>query len=817
MENLRRRQQAVVHGERLNIQQDVAHSLVAVELLLATDLVEGLENLGLDLGVTAGSLDTGDVGLLNLLLEHLAGEGREVLGVDTEDRDEGRLRGVTVDVGGGEEVGVAEVDVLDTLGRDVLTLGELEDVLLAVDDLEATELVELTDITSVEPAVGFDSLLVLLVVLIVLSEHGGTTHQDLTTRVGLVIDRVVVVRDGLEADFARTERGAEVAGGVVTVLLDCTNGIGLSHTVALAEVVGEGSAEEFLYVRVELSTSADHGTGIVETDGRANLASPDLIVEEVGVVSLADGESHGGLLGVHNVARQAALEAGSLDSGNANGRVEAVEQTGDGDESVGLEDLEIVDETQYITTEESYGSTRHDGKLVNETSVNVSQWQVRQMDIAALDVAHGTAAADGSDRVSLGHNDTLGGTSGTGCVVDNGLVLPRGRSDGAAGGSTNLLDFLNGVNLDAVLGSDLVENSALGVTGLLSIVEGIERNDDLDSGSARSKLEQHGDVVNRGSNDGKLSVVDDVLGSVGAESVVEGDAEQALGRSSEIYNVPLGAVLAPQTNTVLLAIVAGAAENLDDTLTKVVATIADLAKSLPVKLVLPLLGGGDPVSQTETFAVGESPDGNVELVMHRLNLGLNSLEEWSVDKVEVSVNGGSVGALGTGNWDTVRSSGSRRSREELDESVGVGRERSGSHGDGMGLWPEEEGAGGGVMIWGSSLRCWGKELDENKSNREGSCWKVRNKAEEVRVMYQARTQIQGKKRMRSLRTRRRRKSTTRRRAGGWLWRMRQIGASTPAWRKPKALDSGRGTWRRASVSWGSIAGGGPRQPQIIVP
>lgn len=502
MENLRRRQQAVVHGERLDVQQDVAHSLVAVELLLATNLVEGLENLSLDLGVAAGSLDTGDVGLLNLLLEHLAGESREVLGVDTEDGDEGRLRGVTVDVGGGEEVGVAEVDVLDTLGRDVLTLGELEDVLLAVDDLESTELIELTDITSVEPAIGLNGLLVLLVVLVVLSEHGGTTHEDLTTRVGLVIDRVVVVRDRLKANFARTKRGAQVASGVVTVLLDGTDGIGLRHTVTLTEVVGKGSAKEFLYIRVELSTSADHGTGILETDGGANLASPDLVVDEVGVVGLADGESHGGLLGVNDVARQAALEARSLNGGNTNGGVEAVEQTGDGDESVGLEELEIVDETQDITAEESHGSTRHDGKLVNEASINVSQWQVRQVDIAALDVAHGTAAADGSDRVSLGHDDTLGGTSGTGCVVDDGLVLPRGRSDGASGGGTNLLDFLNGINLDAMLGGDLVENGALGVTGLLSVVEGIERNDDLDGGSARSKLEQHSDVVNGCSNDG---------------------------------------------------------------------------------------------------------------------------------------------------------------------------------------------------------------------------------------------------------------------------------------------------------------------------
>ena len=717
MENLRRRQQAVIHGERLDIQQDVAHSLVAVEFLLATNLVEGLENLGLDLGVAAGSLDTGNVGLLNLLLEHLAGKGREVLGVDTEDGDEGRLRGVTVDVGGGEEVGVAEVDVLDTLGRDVLTLGELEDVLLAVDDLETTELVELTDITSVEPAISLNGLLVLLVVLVVLSQHGGTTHQDLTTRVGLVIDRIVVVRDRLEADFASTERGAQVASGVVTVLLDGTNGIGLSHSVTLTEVVGEGSAKEFLYVRVELSTSADHGTGILETDGGANLASPDLVVEEVGVVSLADGESHGGLLGVNDVARQAALEAGSLNSGNANGGVEAVEQTGDGDESVGLEELEIIDETQDITTEESYGGTRHDGELVDETSVNVSQWQVRKVDVAALDVAHSTAAADSSDRVSLGHDDTLGGTSGTRCVVDDGLVLPRGRSDGASGGSTNLLDFLNGVDLDAMLGGDLVENSALGVTGLLSVVERVERNDNLDSGGARSKLEQHSDVVNRSSDDGELSVVDDVLGSVGAESVVEGDTEQALGRSGEIYNVPLGTVLAPQTNTVLLAIEAGAAEDLDNTLTKVVATIADLAKSLPVKLVLPLLGGGDPVSQTETFAVGESPDGNVELVVHRLNLGLNSLEEWPVDKVEVSVNGGSVGALGAGNWDTVRSSGSGRSREELDESVGVGRERSGSHGDGMELWPEE-GAEGGVLIGGAPLDVRVKRLTRTIQRRK---------------------------------------------------------------------------------------------------
>lgn len=145
--------------------------LVAVELALLADTVQVLQHGSAHHRVLRGLGDGGEVRGVEGLLQQGAGVGREGSRVDTEDGDQRRLRRVAVDVGLGQDAGVGEVDVLDALGRDVLALSELEDVLAAIDDLEAAELVDLRNVASRKPPVRVDRLGCLLGVLIVLSEQ----------------------------------------------------------------------------------------------------------------------------------------------------------------------------------------------------------------------------------------------------------------------------------------------------------------------------------------------------------------------------------------------------------------------------------------------------------------------------------------------------------------------------------------------------------------------------------------------------------------------------------------------------------------------
>lgn len=183
--NLRWCEKLVLDAERLDIKVNISYTLKAVELLLLCNLVQDLEELLLDLGVVGSCLEGRTVVGGDSLAKNLAGKRREVLQIDTKDTDKSRLLGITVDKGHGNQVGVTQVDVLDTLGRDVFTLRQLEDVLLTVNNLETTQLVNFSNITSVEPPIGIDGLLGLLLVLVVLAEDTRATEKELTAGAGL--------------------------------------------------------------------------------------------------------------------------------------------------------------------------------------------------------------------------------------------------------------------------------------------------------------------------------------------------------------------------------------------------------------------------------------------------------------------------------------------------------------------------------------------------------------------------------------------------------------------------------------------------------
>ena len=76
--------------------------------------------------------DSREVRLLHVQLLLGVVQDRQLIGDD--EGDQLGPEGVSIDEDLGDEWGL-EVDVLDLLGGDVLALGKLEDVLLAVDDL----------------------------------------------------------------------------------------------------------------------------------------------------------------------------------------------------------------------------------------------------------------------------------------------------------------------------------------------------------------------------------------------------------------------------------------------------------------------------------------------------------------------------------------------------------------------------------------------------------------------------------------------------------------------------------------------------------
>jgi hypothetical protein len=99
---------------------------------------------------------------------------------------------VACDDGNGEVVGgfavhehltdqaAAQIDVLHLIRRHVLSLRQLEDVLLAVDQPDGYRLrVDFDDVSSLQPSVSSDRLLRQLVLLVVAQKHVSAPHPQL--------------------------------------------------------------------------------------------------------------------------------------------------------------------------------------------------------------------------------------------------------------------------------------------------------------------------------------------------------------------------------------------------------------------------------------------------------------------------------------------------------------------------------------------------------------------------------------------------------------------------------------------------------------
>lgn len=677
--NLRGSQKLILNRKRLNIQIDILHLLVAVELVALSNVIQQLQQRPLDPRVVRRHLERSLVLGRNVLLEDLAGIRSKVHRVDTEHSHQARLLGLAVHKGHGEEVAAAEVDVLDALGGNVLALRELEHVLLAVDDLEAAHAVHLDDVAGVEPPVGLDRLGRLLGVAVVLLEDDGTAHEQLAAGVGLVLNGVLVVGDGLDAELDRGARGADVAGGEIAGHLDGTDGVGLGHAETLNEVVAKGGAEELVDVGVELGGTADHGASARETNTLEDLGGPDLVVEEVLVGGLARRKLHAGLLGLNDTAREGTLEALLLNRGGLDGRVDAVEETGHRHETSWAQELNILHKLGDVTVEVTDAGAFSESSLVSHATIDMRKGKIRQMDVASRDALVGTSSRDTGNTVGVGDKDTLGVTSGTRGVVDGQNILGLGRAHWAAGAGTQRLHALHGEDLKANLGGRSVQERQLGVAGHLTGIEGVQGDDELEAGHAGRKLQESGDVRERADDGSQLAVVDDVLGRLGSESLVERNGPQGLREQSQLGDLPLGAVLGPETDSILLVSRdANPLVQLNNASTKVLPALSNLGICRPDKLVLPCLGDRVPGSVAQASVSGDPRDGSFEEIVDGANGGVEGLEKRAVLEAPMAVDGSPVGALGAGDGEGV---GSAR-RGWLGDGVDVSRRilLAGSHG-----------------------------------------------------------------------------------------------------------------------------------------
>jgi len=179
--------------------------------------------------------------------------------------------------------GAADDYVFDLLGSNVLALGKLEDVLLAVDDLERAVGLDLADIARVEPAVGVNGLARLLRLLVVALADRRAANADLTAGVGLVLCSVVHLGHIHELELDARQGATNVAGRVIAGDSDADGRTGLGLTVAFVDLAAKGNAKQVEHLGRDRGCTSHHGlastTQAITDLGKHELV-PDCIVAD---------------------------------------------------------------------------------------------------------------------------------------------------------------------------------------------------------------------------------------------------------------------------------------------------------------------------------------------------------------------------------------------------------------------------------------------------------------------------------------------------------------------------------------------------------
>mmetsp|Transcript_11923 Transcript_11923/g.35708 ORF Transcript_11923/g.35708 Transcript_11923/m.35708 type:complete len:457 (+) Transcript_11923:421-1791(+) len=258
----------IVHRELLGVHNDSLHQLVSLELALLAGPVDLVQQVLVGLGILADGLvvPCHPVGcrprLDGLLGRHHNG-------------DEAGLEGVAIypDLLQGR---VLLEHRFDRLHRDVLTLGELEDVLLAVDELEGAVSGDGADVPCVEPAVRLQHLLGHRLLLVVPREHCWPPQAHLA--LGWVGMSIVVQLGAALQPESQARHGRSHGTRLVRLIWDGDEGggAGLGEAIALDHGTAHGDFEEVLHVARKRGATG-HDQLHAPSQGRLDLAEHDLV------------------------------------------------------------------------------------------------------------------------------------------------------------------------------------------------------------------------------------------------------------------------------------------------------------------------------------------------------------------------------------------------------------------------------------------------------------------------------------------------------------------------------------------------------------
>jgi len=420
-------QDTIFRSPLIRVEADILDSLEGLLVVVLSSLGEGNESSIDELLV----LENSRVGSFKfILLSELHG----LSFVSERDGDDEGLVGVDDDADTvGEDEFILNVDGFKSFHGDVFTVSVLGEGLHTTDNLESAVLTDLTDVTGGEETVLEEGLLGLLGLLEVTLGDRGAADENLTTRIRLVSDLVGFGVAELHFDVGEETTG--VLELVIPVVLDGASGTSFGEAVTLRNeaVTAEVNLHPFVSLGGEGSTTRDDPTAAT-TEDSAGVAE-DLFVEEGGGFTAGDA----GL----------AFDDGALVDGAGGGTdgrkaalddlLEGIEDTGDTGEEDGFVLLEVtvgasggVGEDTGVGVADGVTTVVH--VVLSGEFKNVGERKVANvggvLDTFSNVTEAGADSEDSGDDVTLGEHDTLGITSGTRGVHDDGEIL---RLEGALG------------------------------------------------------------------------------------------------------------------------------------------------------------------------------------------------------------------------------------------------------------------------------------------------------------------------------------------------------------------------------------------------
>mmetsp|Transcript_15960 Transcript_15960/g.38838 ORF Transcript_15960/g.38838 Transcript_15960/m.38838 type:complete len:608 (-) Transcript_15960:73-1896(-) len=459
----------------------------------------------------------------------LLGPRHEHLIVGHHHGHEVRFQGVAVHEALRDEL-AACVHVLDLLGRDILALRQLKDVLLAVDDLEAPAGEPQPDIPRVQPALCVHHLVRLVLRLVVPQEHAGSAHAHLAARVGLVSRGVVHLCHAVQLDLAARHGRPHVPAGKVALVRLADDACALRHAVPLEHHPSEANAQELHHLRADGRAARGH-VPHAPAQLLAQLGEHQLLPQQRRRPPLLQRL----LLGGVRPREQLLLHKPALADPRVHLVVDAVPQPRHRAEHRGLELRDVVQQAQHVAAEEPRLGPREEAHQHGDALVDVRQGQVGDVRVARHQVQVVGVRCGVGDKVEVRQHDPLGVPRGAAGVADGGQgVLPR-RHRRRRALLARRQHLLVRHHL-AVVGHVPGHGGQRGVAAVRV------HDDELDGGALAQAAQHDGQARQADAHRGELCMVADEPHGVGPQGVVQRHRDGGDARHGRLQQAPLRAV-----------------------------------------------------------------------------------------------------------------------------------------------------------------------------------------------------------------------------------------------------------------------------------